>query len=388
MASLSKKEQKLIEVLINIKEESTKTALSEYIRNIYPITFVEGANYIYAAGDIPIALCAHMDTVWEDYKGEKKHLYYDKQKDCMWCPEGAGFDDKIGVFLIIKILESGLRPHIILTLGEEKGGIGASELASLECPFLDLRYCIELDRRGTTDCVFYSCNNPEFEEYVESFGFKTDWGSFTDICYFCPKWGMAGVNLSVGYFDEHTTNERLYVRAMLRTLSKVKKMLTAEEIPFFQYIPYSYSSKYSRYFGSVNLPYSSGPSEDDYDYWDDDYYYYGYGRYHSFGRKCSCCNKVVDEDLVLPYQLKDGSNAYVCTDCLDKDEVCWCDYCHEAYQGDLNDYEYICPACKELIYSGAESRFKERISGADSGSSLVVTGTDNPSGSDESNRLN
>lgn len=332
--------------------------MSSYLRNYYD-KVVETPEYIYTIGDIPIALCAHMDTVWEDYKGGRKHLYYDKQKECMWCPEGAGFDDKVGVFLIIKIVESGLRPHIILSTGEEIGGIGANELSRLDCPFENLKYCIELDRMGANDCVFYSCNNPEFEQYVESFGFKTEWGTFTDICHYCPSWGIAGVNLSVGYFQEHTTNERLFVRSMLKTLSKVKKMLNAKTIPYFEYIP-AYRTKFSKYFGNKLDDY---PRED-YDKYDDYYYYgpyayYGYdddddenikwGHYLRY-KKCSICGKTVDEDETLPFTLKDGSAGYVCNDCLSNEKVDWCDFCHEAYECEPEATEHICPKCKELIY--------------------------------------
>lgn len=364
MASLSKKEHKLIEVLINLKQNDTKEAMSSYLKSCYT-KVVETDEYIYAVGDIPIALCAHMDTVWEDYKGGKKHLYYDKQKECMWCPEGAGFDDKVGLFLIIKIVESGLLPHIILSTNEETGCIGAGALAKEPCPFEDLRYCIELDRMGHNDCVFYNCDNYDFEKYVETFGFKTDWGSFTDICRFCPSWGIAGVNLSVGYYEEHTTNERLYVKPMLRTLSRVKKMLTAKEIPSFAYIPYVSRTKtivskpYSFYgYGCYDDDWEDDyPTENDYAYcyldkdderyWETDKEYWN--RYLNF-KTCSICGAAREEDSTLPLTLKDGSAGYVCNDCLTNDRIDWCDYCHEAFERDPGDESHICPNCKELIY--------------------------------------
>ena len=37
---------------------------------------------------------------------------------------------------------------------------------------IDLKYIIELDRRGSDDCVFYQCDNHEFDAYVEKFGFQ------------------------------------------------------------------------------------------------------------------------------------------------------------------------------------------------------------------------
>ena len=320
--------------------------MSEFLSNYYS-NIIETSDYICAVGDIPIALCAHLDTVWEDFKGVKKHMYYDKYKECMWCPEGAGFDDKVGIFLVIKIVSSGLKPCIILSCDEEVGGLGASEVAKIECPFEGLRYCIELDRMGTNDCVFYSCDNPDFTNYVESFGFKKNWGSFSDISRICPAWGVAGVNLSVGYVEEHTTNERLYVKGMLRTLSRVKQMLTVKEIPSFEYIqavisfPKGIVPKYS-----PRLDY--GPPEYDDD--DDDYWwgYYNYG-YRKNLVKCSCCGKEDEEDLMFPVKQKDGTIKYRCYSCIGEPDISWCDYCKEPFEITPGEIDYVCPECKEMI---------------------------------------
>ena len=64
---------------------------------------------------------------------------------------------------------------------------------------MKLNYIIQLDRRSSNDCVFYDCDNKEFTKYVESFGFLEGIGSFSDISVICLSWGIAGVNLSVGY---------------------------------------------------------------------------------------------------------------------------------------------------------------------------------------------
>ena len=104
----------------------------------------------------------------------------------------------------------------ILTIGAKKGREAEA--------ITDLNYIIQLDRRGSNDCVFYECNNPEFVEYVEAFGFVTAHGTFSDISTICPSWGIAGVNLSIGYIDEHSYSEILYVGNMLATIGKVEKM--------------------------------------------------------------------------------------------------------------------------------------------------------------------
>lgn len=60
----------------------------------------------------------------------------------MWSPQGLGADDRAGIFAIIQIIKSGLRPHIILTTDEEVGGVGADLLSKNGNPFADLRYII------------------------------------------------------------------------------------------------------------------------------------------------------------------------------------------------------------------------------------------------------
>jgi hypothetical protein len=67
--------------------------------------------------------------------------------------------------------------------------------------------------------------NYKFEDYITSFGFEMKSGTSSDICKICPKWEIAGVNLSIGYELEHTEFETLNVDALLSTVSRVKEML-------------------------------------------------------------------------------------------------------------------------------------------------------------------
>jgi putative aminopeptidase FrvX len=168
-----------------------------------------------------------MDTVFEGDNLDRRELFYDSRKDVLWHPNGAGFDDKAGIFSILKIIEDGFMPHVIFTTCEEIGSRGAERLANEipDVPFEDLKYLIELDRANDNDCVFYNCWNYMFEDYVASFGFERKWGTSSDICKICPKWEIAGVNLSIGYEDQHTEFETLDVDAMLSTILRVKEML-------------------------------------------------------------------------------------------------------------------------------------------------------------------
>ena len=180
-----------------------------------------GNEFVYSEGRLPVLLVAHVDTV---HKEPPKEIYHDKEHNVIWSPTGLGGDDRAGVYAILKIIETGRRPHVLFTDGEESGGTGALEtIEKLSPP--DIRMIIELDRKGSNDAVYYNCDCPELEEYINNFGFKTATGSFTDICYLCPHWGVAGVNLSVGYYNAHTEAEYVKLDELEHTIERVKQML-------------------------------------------------------------------------------------------------------------------------------------------------------------------
>lgn len=194
-------------------------------------------NYIIAEGTLPICLIAHCDTV---FKTLPKEWIYDSEKEVLWSPGGAGFDDRAGIAAILEILREGYRPSVIFTTGEEKGGIGAFQL-TVDFPkrpfYKKPKMMIELDRQGTDDCVFYECNNRAFVKMIESYGFKEQLGSFTDISFLAPQWGVAATNLSVGYYDEHTSSERIYIKQLKSTIEKVINIIKdIESLPEYEYI--------------------------------------------------------------------------------------------------------------------------------------------------------
>lgn len=227
---------KLMKQLCKMKQETLKRTLYRYLKNNYS-NVTKTNSYIIAEGNIPICLVAHMDTV---FKTCPEEIYYDENKKVMWSPQGLGADDRAGIYAIVKIIEDGYRPSIIFTADEEKGGLGARALVKdyPECPFLNLKAIIELDRQGKNDCVFYECDNEDFTAYIKSFGFEPEWGSFSDISFIAPDWGVAAVNLSVGYFDEHSYVERLFCEYLDDTIQKVKKILDkAETMENYAYVP-------------------------------------------------------------------------------------------------------------------------------------------------------
>lgn len=337
MTILRPTELKSIEQFFQLKQDRLLQIMTKYLKSKYE-TVHATKDYVVAVGDIPVALVAHLDTVFQN---PPKDIFYDREKNVMWSPEGLGADDRAGVYSIIQILKKGFKPTVIFTTDEETGAIGALQLIK-DFPkgVTELKYIIELDRRGCDDCVFYDCDNILFEEYVETFGFVTSFGSFSDISVLCPTWGVAGVNLSIGYMNEHSTSEVLYVGHMFATINKVAKMLKTinDVIEPYQYIPATY-----RKFCSINTnndfgwdP-SFGISRETWDSWHVDPI-----------KECAYCGQIDYEYNHFPTKTPEGGTIILCGDCLSSlGNVSWCINCGEPFFVEDEKPHRICYDCVE-----------------------------------------
>lgn len=320
MKKFSREDIGLLESLLDLTQDELHNAMMKYLRRYYK-KVKSTKDYVIAWGELPVALVAHMDTVFNHQ--EKNELYYDERKGVMWAINGAGFDDRAGVFGIIKIIQAGYRPTIIFTRDEEIGGLGAAELVlQIQKPISPIKFIIELDRQGSNDCVFYSCGNNKFIEYIESFGFCEEWGTFSDISIICPKWEIAGVNLSIGYYNEHTRQEILHVSQTLLTIEKVKAILKdAKNAPFFKYVhrKFDITDYYLQKYGINVVP-------------------------ETMEVICQGCGITLNEYDSIPVLAPDGSQIYYCGECLPAGDVDFCPICGEAYET-KNYNEVICPIC-------------------------------------------
>ena len=125
------KDCKILEKIISLSQNQLINARELILKSKYSIINTT-PEYLYAIGNIPIALVAHLDTVFP--QTEHKDLYYDQTKNVMFCPPGTGFDDRAGIMAIIKIVStSELRPHIILLTDEEDDHETGKFLSSCFC---------------------------------------------------------------------------------------------------------------------------------------------------------------------------------------------------------------------------------------------------------------
>lgn len=223
--------------ILNHSQEDLKIVLENFLESHgYKPTIGDG--FLYAKGTIPILLVAHMDTV---HKQKIKDIFYDEEQEILWSPQGIGGDDRCGVYIICKILGEKHRPHVLFLEDEEKGGVGAKKcVQTLKAP--NVRYMIEIDRRGSDDCVFYRCDNEKFTEYVESFGFEKAIGTYTDIVDLSKEWKIASVNVSAGYYNEHTLQEYICYDDVLKTSERIVDMLKDDDKTYWQYIEKKYVS--------------------------------------------------------------------------------------------------------------------------------------------------
>ena len=229
-------------------------------------TLISKGNFILVKGVAPVMLVAHLDTVHEQ---PVKDICTSADGNIIMSPQGIGGDDRCGVFALVKIHQlSKIKPWLLFTCEEEVGGLGAKKFClahsqhQLPNELDNLKFLIELDRKGSRDAVYYRCANPDFEEYITSKGFKTAQGSFSDISLIASELGIAAVNLSSGYYSPHTLHEYIVRSELESTIEKVSEMVSDAAKPDFPKFVYvenfikPYHSKKIRYYDDLSTFYT------------------------------------------------------------------------------------------------------------------------------------
>lgn len=195
---------------------------------------IEGNGYVFAQGEFPVLLVAHLDTV---HKELPREILYSKKTDSLSSPQGIGGDDRCGVYMIFDVLRQ-FNCSVLFCEDEEIGGVGAEKFIKTDlAQELEFNYMIEFDRKGKNDAVFYDCDNAEFEEFITEEFYKTAWGSFSDISVLAPFFGCAAVNLSCGYYNAHTANEYVVLSEMEESIKQACRILAkTTENDKFEYI--------------------------------------------------------------------------------------------------------------------------------------------------------
>ena len=240
----------------------TQKGLYKILSKMYPNAICSKKEYILVPGEAPIMLLAHLDTV---HSQPVQTICKNKEKNILMSPQGIGGDDRCGVYAIVNAYDMAVKkPWLLFTCDEEIGGLGADQFcyAHADCKLPkeldDLKLLVEIDRRGSNDAVYYDCDNEEFEKYITSKGFRTAFGSFSDISFVAPELGVAAVNLSSGYYNAHTLHEYINRKELDAVLQKVNEIVAdaaQPNFPKYKYVErkeFEYNSTYySKYYQQI-----------------------------------------------------------------------------------------------------------------------------------------
>lgn len=188
-----------------------------------------------------VLLVAHADTFWDREYGydpgpTQKIQIEDGNIRAVNEEFGLGADDRAGCAMLWLLKDLG--HSLLVTNGEENGQKGAKWLMSHNKDIADEinqdhQFVIELDRRNVGDFKCYDVGTDEFRSYVaQKTGYtEPDLGSWTDIRILCQE--IEGVNLSIGYHNEHGNQEYLNIAEWEHTLEVVREWLSEADLERF-----------------------------------------------------------------------------------------------------------------------------------------------------------
>lgn len=237
-------------------QSKLKSYLSKEISR-YGYEPIKGDGYLYAKGEVPVLVTAHMDTVHHN-PVRKVNIKRTNNRTIISSPQGIGGDDRCGCYMILKLLEQGKRPYILFCEDEEIGGVGSDKFCNTEyiTDIAKLKFVIELDRANANDAVFYDDGNLDFQDWIEEkTGYRNDWGSFSDIGNICPTAGISGVNLSCGYYKQHTLEEYVVFEEMLKTVKATAELIDlaeSDEVEQFEYVETYYRNSFKTVYGKYD----------------------------------------------------------------------------------------------------------------------------------------
>jgi len=149
-------------------------------------------------------------------------LLYTVETEVEATPCVLGADDKLGCYIMCRLIEAGVEGYYVFHVGEECGGIGSSYLSTQRADkFKSFNHCIAFDRMRYEDIITHQsggrCCSDDFAQALASQlnpnlppmqqmapspnGSFTDSANYTGLIPECT-------NIAVGYFSQHTSNER------------------------------------------------------------------------------------------------------------------------------------------------------------------------------------
>lgn len=143
-----------------------------------------------------------------------------------------GADDTAGIWLMLELIKAGTAGVYVIHHGEEMGCIGSTDLAIGDPDFFaGIDIALAFDRAGYDDVITHQMGQSSASEGFawslarqlggnfkpSSAGVYTDTAEYTHLVPECS-------NLSVGYFDQHTSKEALDVPFLISLRDKLVKV--------------------------------------------------------------------------------------------------------------------------------------------------------------------
>lgn len=182
---------------------------------------------------------AHVDTV---HNKEGYNLFKYKGNFIEADGDVLGADDAAGVSVLLHLIDNEVPAYYIFFQGEEKGGIGSSWLALNEYELLSsFNRAIAFDRKDTCSVIthqgFTRTASDEFAQSLcDQFNqddrlmyLPDDGGVYTDTAEFVMIIPEC-TNISVGYYSEHTHQERIDV-VHLKSLAETCVRIDWDSLP-------------------------------------------------------------------------------------------------------------------------------------------------------------
>lgn len=241
---MNQKHFEVLESFLQIPLESADGVFEKFMEipgYIYRGTGQERFLYIRGSRPNKVCLVAHGDTVWDSAHGNDAlsngHVVFENGKFFSTSDEyGLGADDRAGCAILWILRELG--HSLLITDGEESQRQGSTWLMHHNKDIAEEingehQFLVQFDRRHGRDFKCYDVGTDEFRSYVEKVtGYsEPDKHSFTDIVTLCER--IAGVNLSIGYYNEHHENETLVYSQWENTLNLATSWLSESGLPLF-----------------------------------------------------------------------------------------------------------------------------------------------------------
>lgn len=207
---------------------------------------VDTKGQIYSFTDKSVLFSAHIDQViysspctFVDFS-DINHV---KGYDCLHNRCNLGADDKNGVYILLKLLNK-FKNNIsfIFSTEEEMGGNIKFILDKNYIDIYSIKYAIILDRKGSHDIIGYMNNycDLDFDSIMCTvgyyFGYTTTDGFISDANVISNY--INCVNISVGYYNNHTRNEYSSLTDITNSLAFATELVNYSDEIYEMYYEY------------------------------------------------------------------------------------------------------------------------------------------------------